>query len=220
MILLLGGTGYVGEAFQCELAGRGLAFRYLTRAAADYGRFSVHLGLLRESSPTFVINCAGFTGKPNVDACESAKADTLVGNILLPQTIAHAFAAVGTCLVGAESARVQRSWRTTPHCTSLHLVVAANHPRSSTRTLLWAKFGFFHLPPWLPTEIVEKPLCKSRQGVPWTYEQGQCDTLAILGNANTCRDGTIPKNPFTKYKCIGVSIFDASLATILALLTA
>ena len=95
MILLLGGTGYVGEAFQRELVGRGLAFRNLTRAEVDYARFGVLLGLLRELNPTFVINCAGYTGKPNVDTCESAKADTLVGNTLLPQTIAHACAAAG-----------------------------------------------------------------------------------------------------------------------------
>ncbi len=95
MILLLGGTGYVGEAFQRELQGRGLSFRNLRRAEADYGQFSVLLGCLRRLNPTFVVNCAGYTGKPNVDACEQAKADTLVGNTLLPQTIAHACAAAG-----------------------------------------------------------------------------------------------------------------------------
>jgi dTDP-4-dehydrorhamnose reductase len=41
----------------------------------------------------FVINAAGYTGKPNVDACELDKAGTLAGNTLLPQTIAHACAA-------------------------------------------------------------------------------------------------------------------------------
>jgi dTDP-4-dehydrorhamnose reductase len=47
---------------------------------------------LKEAKPEFLVNVAGFTGKPNVDACEIAKADTLVGNALLPQTIAHACA--------------------------------------------------------------------------------------------------------------------------------
>ena len=41
------------------------------------------------------INAAGYTGKPNVDACETARADTLQGNTLLPQTIAQACAAAG-----------------------------------------------------------------------------------------------------------------------------
>ena len=42
-----------------------------------------------------MINAAGYTGKPNVDACETARAETLVGNTLLPQTIAQACAAAG-----------------------------------------------------------------------------------------------------------------------------
>lgn len=95
MILLLGGTGYVGEAFQRELAARGLEHRNVRRSEADYGRFDVLMGLLKARKPTFVVNCAGYTGKPNVDACEVAKADTLVGNTLLPQTIGQACAALG-----------------------------------------------------------------------------------------------------------------------------
>jgi dTDP-4-dehydrorhamnose reductase len=95
MILLLGGTGYVGEAFQRELASRGLEYRNVRRSEADYGRFEVLMGLLKALKPTFVVNCAGYTGKPNVDACEVAKADTLVGNTLLPQTIGQACAALG-----------------------------------------------------------------------------------------------------------------------------
>jgi dTDP-4-dehydrorhamnose reductase len=61
----------------------------------DYGSFQGLLALLRDVKPDFLVNCAGYTGKPNVDTCELAKADTLVGNTLLPQTIAHACAAVG-----------------------------------------------------------------------------------------------------------------------------
>ena len=49
----------------------------------------------KEHRPEFVINAAGYTGKPNVDACEIARADTLQGNTLLPLTIAEACAAAG-----------------------------------------------------------------------------------------------------------------------------
>jgi len=51
---------------------------------------------LSETKPEFLINVAGYTGKPNVDACENAKADTLAGNTLLPHTIAEACAATDT----------------------------------------------------------------------------------------------------------------------------
>jgi UDP-glucose 4,6-dehydratase len=93
MILLLGATGYIGQAFATELTRRGAPFRALSRREVDYTRFEPLLALLRDLKPEFLVNCAGYTGKPNVDACESAKADTLLGNALLPQTLAHACAA-------------------------------------------------------------------------------------------------------------------------------
>ncbi len=93
MILLLGGTGYIGAAFMIELQRRQLPFQNISRHETDYTRFDLLLALLRSRKPEFVVNCAGYTGKPNVDACEVAKADTLMGNSLLPLTIANACAA-------------------------------------------------------------------------------------------------------------------------------
>lgn len=95
MILLLGATGYIGEAFARHLTERGHAFKSLSRKELDYSRFENLLRCLRELKPEFLINVAGFTGKPNVDACETAQADTLAGNTLLPQTISHACVAAG-----------------------------------------------------------------------------------------------------------------------------
>jgi UDP-glucose 4,6-dehydratase len=95
MIILLGGSGYIGQAFASELEKRKLPFKSVSRAQIDYSRFDVLLRFLRDTKPTFLINAAGYTGKPNVDACEIAKADTLQGNTLLPQTIAHACADAG-----------------------------------------------------------------------------------------------------------------------------
>ena len=95
MILLLGASGYVGQAFAQELARRDLPFTPLSRKQSDYSRFDSLLNYLREKKPSFVINAAGYTGKPNVDACEIARADTLQGNTLLPLTIAQACIATG-----------------------------------------------------------------------------------------------------------------------------
>lgn len=94
MILLLGGTGYIGQAFKKELERRKRPFISLSRREVDYTRFDLLLKFLKGKKPEFVVNAAGYTGKPNVDACEGAKADTLAGNTLLPQTIAHACAAL------------------------------------------------------------------------------------------------------------------------------
>jgi len=93
MILLLGASGYIGEAFARELQERRVPFLAIARKEVDYTRFDDLLAMLRARKPEFVINAAGYTGRPNVDACEDAKADTLAGNTLLPATIAHACAA-------------------------------------------------------------------------------------------------------------------------------
>ena len=96
MILLLGATGYIGQAFARELQLRQQPFAALSRKEVDYTRFEVLFKYLQTTRPAFVVNAAGYTGKPNVDACETARADTLQGNTLLPQTIAAACAATGT----------------------------------------------------------------------------------------------------------------------------
>lgn len=96
MIILLGASGYIGQAFATELARRGMAFRSVARKEIDYTRFDQLLDLLKTTRAEFLINAAGYTGKPNVDACESARAETLAGNTLLPLTIAHACSATDT----------------------------------------------------------------------------------------------------------------------------
>jgi dTDP-4-dehydrorhamnose reductase len=90
MILLLGATGYIGEAFVRALRERNQSFTALSRKQLDYTKFDLLLNFLRERKPAFLINAAGYTGKPNVDACEEAKADTLAGNTLFPQMLSQA----------------------------------------------------------------------------------------------------------------------------------
>ena len=74
MILLLGASGYIGEAFAKELQRRKMDFVPLARKQVDYTRFDLLLEFLKTKKPSFVINAAGYTGKPNVDACELDKA--------------------------------------------------------------------------------------------------------------------------------------------------
>jgi dTDP-4-dehydrorhamnose reductase len=94
-VLVLGGTGFIGRAFVEALAARGWAARVVRRTEVDYTRFTPLCQLLRAQRWDFVVNCAGYTGKPNVDACEDHRAETLLGNSLLPQTLAHACASTG-----------------------------------------------------------------------------------------------------------------------------
>jgi len=95
MIYLLGGSGYVGHAYQAMLTRRGIPFRNVRRAELDYTSASTLRDALLRDKPDFLINAAGYTGKPNVDACELHKHETLLGNAVLPGIIADACAAAG-----------------------------------------------------------------------------------------------------------------------------
>lgn len=95
-VVLLGASGYVGQAFAASLAERGLEVLAPRHRELDYYDYGKLVGLLRDVQPAFLVNCAGFTGKPNVDACETARAETLLGNSILPLTLAHACEATAT----------------------------------------------------------------------------------------------------------------------------
>lgn len=89
MIVILGASGYIGSAFAAELNRRHFKFESPPRKWLNYCRYDVLHHYLSTLRPDFLINCAGYTGKPNVDECEQHKVETLVGNVLLPQTISH-----------------------------------------------------------------------------------------------------------------------------------
>lgn len=96
MILLLGHTGYVGGEFQRQLAEQKIAHRCVSRSQQDYTCRDTLIGLIRDSKADFLINAAGYTGKPNVDACELHKAECLSGNAVLPGTIREACEMAGS----------------------------------------------------------------------------------------------------------------------------
>jgi dTDP-4-dehydrorhamnose reductase len=87
MILILGGNGYVGAAMQKSCQRAALPFAVVSRREVDYATPAVLRAFLMDRRPDFIINAAGFTGRPNVDACELHKADCLAGNAVLPGTI-------------------------------------------------------------------------------------------------------------------------------------
>ena len=95
-IWILGASGYVGSAYQRLLESRGLSFRVLPRSALDYYNPATLIAALREARPAFLVNCAGYTGKPNVDACELHKTECLNGNAILPGILREACEATGT----------------------------------------------------------------------------------------------------------------------------
>jgi dTDP-4-dehydrorhamnose reductase len=89
MIFLLGASGYVGKEFERVLSVRGINFKSLRRQQIDYTSERQLKAYLATHRPDFIINAAGFTGKPNVDACELQKEETMKGNVDFPKMLAQ-----------------------------------------------------------------------------------------------------------------------------------
>ena len=88
MIILFGSSGYIGSEFKRQLEERKLPFFCWPNSSkttfVDLEKWYDAYGY---PIIDVVINAAGYTGKPNVDACESNKEDTLHGNVLWPQIL-------------------------------------------------------------------------------------------------------------------------------------
>jgi dTDP-4-dehydrorhamnose reductase len=91
--LILGGAGYVGKAFLKTFNAKNMPYKSLSRSEVNYydkiklreyinSKF-LHLEKSVDSKIT-IINCAGFVGKPNVDACENNKEECFEANSILP----------------------------------------------------------------------------------------------------------------------------------------
>ena len=90
MILVLGQTGYLGTQFINELEYRKLPYRGISRVDINYCNYSDLYSFLTTSDLRgydLIINCAGYIGRPNVDACEDHKAETIEGNVVLPKML-------------------------------------------------------------------------------------------------------------------------------------
>jgi dTDP-4-dehydrorhamnose reductase len=85
----------VGQGYQSLLARKGLAYKSIARSQLDYSNPTQLASALRADHVRFLINAAGYTGKPNVDACETDKTNCLFGNAILPGRIAEACASAG-----------------------------------------------------------------------------------------------------------------------------
>ena len=86
MILLLGKNGYVSSRFQDFFKYKKVD--YAVESLREYTSQSYVSSLLKKHNPSFVINCIGYTGNPNVDSCEDNKEKCLYANVTLAEIIA------------------------------------------------------------------------------------------------------------------------------------
>lgn len=86
-VTIIGASGFVGSEVASYLRGKGLLLQTPRSAAYDANRRDDLVRLVDDTRPEVIINCAGHTGKPNVDACEEQKAECLQGNAVMPALI-------------------------------------------------------------------------------------------------------------------------------------
>ena len=97
MYIILGKNGYIAEAIIKELKSRDLPYWALSRSKVDYTNMKIFDNWLSNNAykktvahhNVSIINCAGYIGKPNVDACELNKADTVEGNVIFPAMLSQ-----------------------------------------------------------------------------------------------------------------------------------
>jgi len=80
---LILGNGYLGNKFNNFLENSILSKIRVTNSEEVQEE-------IKKYNPDFVINCIGKTGRPNIDWCESHKAETLFSNVTVPALILDA----------------------------------------------------------------------------------------------------------------------------------
>lgn len=85
---ILGAGGYVGTALRHYCDAQGVSYVALGRTHSVNPETLAKA--IQDAGVDCLINCAGYTGKPNVDACELHKSECLEGNGVLPGIVRQA----------------------------------------------------------------------------------------------------------------------------------
>ena len=87
--VLLLGKGYIGTGLEQYLNSKKIAVESVSRSTLDYTDPITLQKFLEERRGKYeiVINCAGFTGAPNVDGCELKKQDCWFWNVIVPRNV-------------------------------------------------------------------------------------------------------------------------------------
>lgn len=84
-VILLGSNGFVGSYFKAFLENNNDSIVAITRKECDLLNKDNLFKIIKSIKANYIINCAGYTGKPNVDACENHKEACWNGNVTLPK---------------------------------------------------------------------------------------------------------------------------------------
>lgn len=105
------GKGYIGNNL-FKVLKRTFNVSIFNKEILDYTNRDTFKTFLDYQRPNIVINCVGYTGRPNVDACESelVKGDCLYLNGVLPQQIGQACKNVGSSFIHISSGCIYQGY--------------------------------------------------------------------------------------------------------------
>lgn len=95
-IILLGSKGFVGANFSKFLQKKNCEVFELNRKDCDFLNKDSFYKILKQIDANYIINCAGYTGKPNVDGCEVNKEACWQGNVTLVKYLSDICYALNT----------------------------------------------------------------------------------------------------------------------------
>jgi dTDP-4-dehydrorhamnose reductase len=88
MIILFGSSGYIGKEFVRQLNKLKIPMIcWSNTKETTFNSLESWYKNVANNSIEYIINAAGVTGKPNVDACETNKEETFYGNVIWPQIL-------------------------------------------------------------------------------------------------------------------------------------
>jgi len=88
-ILILGSNGFIGSNFNKFLRQKNCEVYELNRKDCNFLNKDDFFKKIKTINPLYIINSAGYTGKPNVDACELNKESCWNGNITLVKYLSN-----------------------------------------------------------------------------------------------------------------------------------
>lgn len=86
--ILILGKGFVGNSLFKHLSNYNSPVTFVNKESLDYTNEKELNKFLNYKKFNYVINCSGYTGSPNVDACEENKQDCYFYNVTVPTVIA------------------------------------------------------------------------------------------------------------------------------------
>lgn len=87
MKILILGKGFIGTELSTYLVKRKIDVDIVDKKTIDYTDRKTLSNFLKTADYTTIINCSGYTGSPNVDACENEKEKCLFYNVSVPVQI-------------------------------------------------------------------------------------------------------------------------------------